>query len=370
MREDMSVATADQIVPTDGKRRPSLCMINYNGEAHLRRSLPAAVARADEFAEILLVDNASTDGSLAFVERHFPMVRILRLPDNRGPGAARNAGIREAVSDRILMLDNDVVLLDGCAQALSAALDAHPRAAAAAATVLYAGNRELVQYDGADHHYLGLMILHNADVPLSERRTGIRTTTSLVTCCFMLDRSRLATEVWFDEDFFIYFDDHDFGLQLRELGHDILSVPDALVLHGQGTENLSIRQLGTYSRRRVLYTIRNRWLLILKHYSARTLLLLAPMLLVYEAAQLAVALRKGWGGVWLEAAGWTLRRLPAILARRRLVQKQRRLSDREILKGGALPLRPELAASPGEILARRFLDRLVIGYWRMIAGLI
>lgn len=345
-------------------------MINYNGEAHLRRSLPAAVARADEFAEILLVDNASTDGSLAFVERNFPMVRILRLPDNRGPGAARNAGIRAAVSDRILMLDNDVELLDGCAERLAAALDARPRAAAAAATVLYAGNRGLVQYDGADHHYLGLMILRNADVPLAERRAEVRTTTSLVTCCFMLDRGRLADAVRFDEDFFIYFDDHDFGLQLRELGHEILSVPDALVLHGEGTENLSIRQLGGYSRLRVLCTIRNRWLLILKHYSARTLLLLAPMLLVYEVAQLAVALRKGWGGVWLEAAGWTLRRLPGILAKRRLVQRQRRLPDREILRGGALPLRPELATSRGERLARHLLDRLAIGYWRLVERVI
>ena len=345
-------------------------MINYNGEAHLRLSLPAAVAQADQFAEILLVDNGSTDSSLAFVESSFPTVRILRLNENRGPGAARNAGIRAAMSDRILLLDNDVVLLDGCAAALSAALDAHPQAVAAAATVLYADRPHIVQYDGADNHYLGLMMLQNADVPLAERRAELRPTSSLVSCCFMLDRRRLGGEAWFDEDFFIYYDDHDFGLQLRLLGFGILSVPDALVLHGSGTEHLSIRQLGSYSRRRVLYTIRNRWLILLKHYSAQSLLLLSPMLLFYEGAQLAIAVRKGWGGVWLEAAGWTLRHLPAILARRRHLQRRRRLPDREILKDGPLPLRPELTTSRWERLARHLLDRLARGYWQLVRGMI
>ncbi len=345
-------------------------MINYNGEAHLRRSLPAAVARADEFAEILLVDNGSTDGSIAFVERNFPMVRILRLGENRGAGAARNAGIRAAVSDRILLLDNDVVLLDGCAATLSAALDRHPRAAAAAATVLYARDPAIIQYDGADSHYLGLMILRHADVPLADRRVEVRTGNSLVTCCFMLDRRRLPEGVRFDEDYFYIAEDHDFGLQLRELGCEIVSVPDALVLHGDGTENLSIRQLGGYSRLRVFYTIRNRWLVILKHYSARTLLLLAPMLLVYEIAQLAGVIRKGWFREWREAAAWTIRHMPETLEKRRRIQQQRRLPDRAILEGGPLPLRPELVGSPGEDLARRLLDRLVSGYWRMVARLI
>jgi GT2 family glycosyltransferase len=345
-------------------------MINYNGEAHLRRSLPAAVARAEEFAEILLVDNGSTDGSLAFVERNFPMVRIVRLPENRGAGAARNVGIRDAASDRILMLDNDVVLLDGAAERLSAALDAHPEAAAAAATVLYARNPDIVQYDGADSHYLGLMILKNADVPLSGRRAEVHTGNSLVTCCFMLDRRRLPEGVRFDEDYFYIAEDHDFGLQLRQQGYEIVSVPDALVLHGDGTENLSIRQLGAYSRLRVLYTIRNRWLVIFKHYSARTLVLLAPMLFVYEIAQLAGVIRKGWFREWRAAAAWMIRHWPETLDKRRRIQKQRRLPDRAILQGGPLPLRPELVGSPGEELARRLLDRMAAGYWRLVERVI
>ena len=64
----------------------SLCMINYNGEAYLRESLPAALRQAERFAEILLVDNGSTDGSLDLVEREFPAVRVVRMGENCGAG--------------------------------------------------------------------------------------------------------------------------------------------------------------------------------------------------------------------------------------------------------------------------------------------
>ena len=62
-------------------------------------------------------------------------------------------------------------------------------------------------------------------------------------------------------------EDHDFGVRLRGLGNDILAVPEAHVLHGDGADGLSLRKLGKYSSLRVYCLIRNRWLFILKHYS-------------------------------------------------------------------------------------------------------
>jgi len=67
----------------------------------------------------------------------------------------------------------------------------------------------------------------------------------------------------------------------------------AQCFHGKGTEGLSIRQLGTYSSRRVYYIVRNRWLFLLKNFSLRTLVLLAPLLLIYDLAQLLISLKKG-----------------------------------------------------------------------------
>ena len=128
-------------------------MINYNGASYLRASLPAALGQAERFEEILLVDHASTDGSLELVAREFPSVRVVRLEENRGACGARNAGIRAARTDLLLFLDNDVILLEGCVERLLEALVAHPDAVLAAPSVMYASAPEIVQYCGADNHY-------------------------------------------------------------------------------------------------------------------------------------------------------------------------------------------------------------------------
>ena len=72
----------------------------------------AAFAQEAQVSEIIFVDNASSDKSLEIVKEHFSAARVIQLPDNRGPGAARNAGFRAASNNLILFLDNDVYFLD------------------------------------------------------------------------------------------------------------------------------------------------------------------------------------------------------------------------------------------------------------------
>lgn len=362
--------------PPSGTVRPlaepapiSLCIVNYNGLRHLERTLPAILALRQEFAEILLVDNASTDGSVAFVEAGFPEVRIVRLGANDGPGAARNAGLAAARTELVLFVDNDVVPEPGCAATLAQALAEHPRAAVAAPRILYAHKPDIVQYDGADNHYLGLMILHHQDMPRARADATVRAVDGVVSAAFMVARSRLQGE-GFDPSFFIYVEDHDFGLRLRLLGAEILSVPNALCLHGDGSDGLSVRAVGSYTRRRAYLLIRNRWLLILKNYTARSLLVLAPALLAFELAQLAIAAKKGWLSEWWSALRWVVAHRAAILEERRRIQAKRRVPDRDLLRGGAVPFRAELTTSAAERLARRFFDGFAIAYWRVAAGLL
>lgn len=172
----------------------TLCIINHNGERYLADTLAAATSDDQPFGEILLVDNASTDGSLEIARERFPGVRIVQLAANRGPGAARNAGAREAAHDRILFIDNDVVLFPGCAELLGAALDALPEAAFAMPAVIRAPEGSTVQYDVAGAHFLGLMIIQNADLPVTELPVQPRPIDSLITACFLADRRRWGEE--------------------------------------------------------------------------------------------------------------------------------------------------------------------------------
>lgn len=349
---------------------PTLCIVNYNGLNALPGTLSAALPFAALFGELLVVDNGSTDGSAELIERDYPAFKVRRLPSNLGAGGARNVGLREARSDRILFIDNDVALTLEGITALHAALDAHPRAALAAATIVYAHQRDTIQYDGAECHFLGIQRLLDEDRPLAATPPAVRKVGSLSTCCFMADRRRLPPGEAFDETYFYIFEDHDFGVRVRMLGAEVLSLSAAPVFHGKGTEGLSIRQLGSYSSKRIHYTIRNRWLMLLKNFSLRTLLVLAPMYLVYELAQLALIVKKGWLREWWQAVRWIAGNLPATLCERRRIQRLRVVPDREILVGGAAPFRAELMGSSLERYARQGLDALLGAYWRLAAVLI
>lgn len=350
--------------------KPTVCVVNFNGRSALPSTLAAARALRDQLAGILLLDNGSSDDSVAWVEREFPEVQIVRLGTNRGAGGARNVGLRESPTDRILFVDNDVALTAECVERLGAALDAHPAAALAAATIIYAHQRDTIQYDGAECHFLGIQRLLDEDRPVSAVPPAVRKVGSLSTCCFMADRSRIPPGEYFDETYFYIFEDHDYGVRLRLLGAEILSVTNAPCFHGKGTEGLSIRQLGSYSSKRIHYTIRNRWLMLLKNFQLHTLLVLTPVFIVYELAQLLLIIKKGWLREWWQAVRWIFGNLPAILRERRRIQRARVVPDRAVLIGGAAPFRAELTAGAVERFARGALDVLLTGYWKVASVLI
>jgi GT2 family glycosyltransferase len=348
----------------------TLCIVNYNGELYLPRTMEAVRRSGLRFDEILLVDDASQDRSVALTRECWPDVTVLAQPGNGGPGAARNAGYGAARNDLILFIDNDVALTPECAGRLHEALRRRGDAAVAMPRVLYADHPDVIQYEGADCHFLGLMALRRQDERAADAPGTVSDTQSVVTCAFLVDRGRWGSDPPFDPSFIFNYEDHDFGVRTRVKGLAVLAVPAATALHGEGTAGLSFRQGRDRSPIRIYCLIRNRWRILLQSFQLRTLVLLAPCLLVYETAQLAGVVKKGWLGIWLRAAGWMATNPGTILRRRREVQRQRRLRDRDFLVGGPLPFTPGLAVGGVERLTRAGLDRFVAGYWRAIRTLL
>ena len=348
----------------------TLCIVNYNGEQYLPRTMEAARLSALRFDEILLVDDASQDRSVALARECWPDVTVLGQTSNGGPGAARNAGYHAARNDLILFIDNDVALTPGCAGHLCEALARREDAAVAMPRVLYADRPELIQYEGADCHYLGLMALRRQDEPAAGAPDADTDTQSVVTCAFLVHRGRWGSAPPFDPSFIFNYEDHDFGVRTRIKGLAVLAVPTATVLHGAGTAGLSFRQGGQRSPTRVYCLIRNRWRILLQSFQLRSLVLFAPCLTAYEVVQLAGVVKKGWLGIWLRAATWIAANPGTILRRRREVQRSRRLPDRDYLVGGPLPFTPGLATGNIERRIRGGLDRLVAGYWGAVRRLL
>ncbi|MFW6089224.1 MAG: glycosyltransferase family 2 protein [Gemmatimonadota bacterium] len=346
--------------------RPTLCMINFNGVHHLRASLTAAVGLTSQFREILLVDDASTDDSVSVVREEFPGVRLIELARNSGPAVARNAGYRAAGDGRVLFVDNDVLLTENCAPRLAAALDAHPNAAIAVPAILYAHDPEMVQYAGAQAHFLGMVAPEAAETSVRGLGMDPRPMGSLISACFLIDASRWGSEEPFDERFGIYQEDHDLGLRCRLRGLDLLIVPEARALHREGTAGLSLRATGEYTERRVYGTIRHRWQVIAKNYAGRTVILLAPSLLLYEVVQAVGSTVRGSGKVWWEALRWMWSHRTQLLDDRRRVQSGRRRSDGELLVGGSIPFSAPLARSRAERAALWTLDVVATLNWLLV----
>ena len=342
------------------------CIVNHNGVDHLPSTLEAVLSQQPAAAEVLLVDSGSSDGSLALVADRHPRVRVISLPTNVGPAAARNAGIDAAACDRILFVDNDVAPAPECAARLLDALDSFPDAVAAMPRVCHAHAPDRVQYSGADAHFTGVMTLQGCNSLADSDDLPPRSIGSLVSACFILDRSR-QPGLRFDERFFIYFEDHDFALRARIAGGRLLAVESARCYHGLGSADISLRRTGHYSSVRVRCTIRNRWQLLLKSYEIRTLVLLAPALVVYELLQIAMVARRGWWAEWFEAVRSTVRDAGDLVRDRHQIQARRALPDRALLSGGPLPLTDALTRSPLERGARRIVDSAMTAYWQVIA---
>jgi GT2 family glycosyltransferase len=275
-------------------------------------------------------------------------------------------GIRAARSDLVFLLDHDLYPAADCLRRLLAAREERSCPVLAPRILLFP-EKDVVQADGGDAHFLGTLALRNGHVPVgrAEARAGVLGAS--LWGCVLAERASVLGAGGFDEEYFFHFEDLEMSLRLRESGAEIRCEPSAVACHdrGAGSPGLAFRGAGEYPSRRAYLIMRNRLLTIFAHYRARTLLLLGPALFLYECASFAGACRKGFPGAWVRAWGWLLAHGGEVRARRRRMRQRRTVPDRLILSGGPIPLAPGFLRSRWEIAAAGVLSAVLNGYWRL-----
>jgi GT2 family glycosyltransferase len=190
----------------------------------------------------------------------------------------------------------------------------------------------------------------------------------------MIDRSRYTPQGehqnLFDETLIFNLEDHDLGVRANLLGFNTWIVPGAVVLHGSGTHGLSYRPGKKVSSTRMYCLIRNRWWIIWRYYSLRSLIVLTPLLLVFELWQLLGLLVKGWGGEWLRALTDTGKHIPRLYTERKSYQAQRQRADRDILRGGNLPFTQAMNSNGLTGLAIKAFETVMFAYWSLAKKLL
>ncbi len=354
-------------------RGVTVAIVLHNGIDHLPHCAEAVRALTDPVDEVLVIDNASTDGGAAWVEAHWPDARLVREATNRGPCVARNRAITEARCDRIYLLDCDVVPAPDSVGLLAADLDAHPDCVVAQPRAVFAHEPTRIHYDGGWFGYTGLLTLHNFGRLVADAPSDAIDIDAVISMALLFDRARYRAlgdlGPPFDPLYFIYFEDTDLSYRVRLAGGGLRLVPRAVVGHRDGTPGVSYRPGRAVSHRRATLLSRNRWLLMLKTYRWRTLVVTLPAQIAYEFVQCAFLTVRGQPHGWLAGKVGVLTAMPAALRARSRVQATRRVGDRDLLRFRGFSFIPLLDAGSVGRTALAVLNGAFGAWWRMVRWL-
>ena len=317
-------------------------IVSYDESPHeIRTALESMLAQTRIPEEILVIDNGARGSSFAeSLSAYGEKVKVIDAGSNIGYSPAINVAARRASGDYLITLNPDAHAEPECLERLAAVADADPQ-------ILLVGAQILLE-DGVTRN-AGANPLHPTGISPAggygePRETGAPRDVAVVSgaCCLIRREAFLALGGFVDE-FFLFYDDPDMGWRALIAGMRVVYCPDAIALHGY-----------EFSRRegeKWFLLERNRGFSVLANYEARTLLLLAPLLLATELGLLAVAAYGGWLSQKLRSyrSVFALRR--RVMAQRRAVQATRRRSDAEVLKRFDVRLDSALLPPPGPALA-------------------
>jgi GT2 family glycosyltransferase len=264
------------------------CVVNTQQRELLVRGLDA-IAReraALPFAtEVLVLDNASTDGSAGAARRHPAVDDVIALEQRRGKGENDTALLQRARGRFALLLNEDSELLPGATAALHAALEADPAAGAAGALLRRPDGviqPSAWRFPTVATALAGALFLHRLTT-VQSRGDATRRVDWAQSAALMV-RTDAASDIgWFDPQFFVYSDEVDFCRRLADADRHTLWVPGAQAIHH---EQLST---GAVPERRIVELSRNRDRYMRKHHSARSAAIVRVLTAWTYAVRAAVA---------------------------------------------------------------------------------
>ena len=296
----------------------SVVIVTHNGRQHLDSCLRAVAAQAGIDAETILVDNASSDGTVDFVRAAFPSVRIVPLTDNRGFAGGNNAGVREARGRYVALLNNDTVAEPTWLRTLVDGLDEAAGFALASSRIVYMHDPDRIDsagdgailWGGAFKRHHGAAAAAAAD---SEEVFGV-----CGAACAM--PKHVFDELGgFDEDFFFSHEDVDLSYRARLRGYRCRYVAGAVVRHHGGATSGRASDFAVFQGQRNL-----EWMYV-KNTPTSLLITTLPGHLLYMAAAALHFARTGVLGAFVKAKLAALAGMPAALRKRRQVQRTRRI---------------------------------------------
>jgi GT2 family glycosyltransferase len=230
--------------------RLSVVIVTFNSHRDIDAclaSLAQHVPRVDQ--EIVVVDNASTDGTAALIRERWPAVRVIEGGENAGFARANNIGIRQTIGELVLLLNPDTRVPPGALAALVALLDARPDAAIAGPRLLDETGRTELSFGSMLSPLVELRrktfsAAYDRGLPLTRAWVSACTRATKAVdwvsgACLLVRRADAEAVGLMDERFFMYTEDVDLCAAVRARGRKVLFTPEAEVVHLRGRSRLS-----------------------------------------------------------------------------------------------------------------------------------
>lgn len=322
----------------------SIIVLNYNGKAFLKGCLSSVfrITYPRSSYEVILVDNASTDGSVEYARINFPAIRLLALNKNYGFTEGNNKGAALARGDFIVFLNNDTVVDKRWLNELVKMALLDSKIGICGSKIMSMTDHSITQYNGRHLHVLGGVVPGPFYAYKNEFGKEFNIVGSVQGSSFLVRKDIFKRLGGFDTDYFLYSDEVDICYRAWISGYYVAYAPNSIAYHYSGgtAGTLNCKRTGILYERlksplRIYYGTRNSLLNILKNLEFRNMLVgivFSFFLFLFQFLILLMDCDIKNAKLLIRAYIWPVKNLKNVWKKRFNIQARRKFSDQELLK--------------------------------------
>jgi len=322
----------------------SIIIVNYNGIRFMHRCLSSLqkLAYPKEKFEVLLVDNASTDGSVEFVRSKYSWVRIIEMGKNFGLTSAINKTVRRTKGEAMIILNNDTVVDENWLSELVAAAYSNEKVGICGSKVLFMDAPNIIQFAGGYLHTLG-GVLSPYYAQENKLDQAVGPSGYVIGCSMLMKKDVFNLVDGFDDDYFMYGEEGDLCWRTWLCGYSVMYNPNSIVYHiGAASRKDKLVTGREYefergylgarllSETNIYHGNKNAITTLLKNLELKNIPSALLFSFIYMIVQAFILLKDKQGKFVLllvRAHWWPTANLRAIWQKRLKIQKKRQVSD-------------------------------------------
>lgn len=333
----------------------SIYIINYNGEKVLPETIRSLIEQDYPLKTITLLDDGSTDKSISETKKLFPNVEIIGFSYNTGfPNKLRKMALDTARTRYVFLTDNDIMYNPTCITELLKAMKSQDNIGICTPRLMHYNDRNKSYVCWTSFHYLCTSISPLRDTDAIPETHPIDTLGGGV---MLVDKEKLDKTGTIDDSYPMgWGEDAEIYARMKIAGYRTLYVPDAAGYH-HAKEFITKRVVRPYGQ------AKNRWHIMLTMYQIKTMILILPALFLYELITIIMLFPKKLAAPYIKGI---LQGFKGAMAKRKIIQKTRRVKDKDFLCAGPIYIPQAYLSNPLYKFGIGCMDRIFSAYWRLI----